>query len=61
MEFKPGMIMNQIILADEINRYLLKLNPVSEVMEEKQVTVDGTTYPLPTPALLWQHKTLWNI
>jgi MoxR-like ATPase len=53
MEFKPGMIMNQIILADEINRTSPKTqSSLLEVMEETQVTVDGTTYPLPTPFMV---------
>ena len=45
------MIMSQI-LADEINR--TSPNPVSllEVMEERQVTVDGKTYPVPEPFIV---------
>ena len=53
MEFHPGMIMNQIILADEINRTSPKTqSSLLEVMEEAQVTVDGTTYPVPAPFIV---------
>jgi MoxR-like ATPase len=53
MEFKPGMILNQIILADEINRTSPKTqSSLLEVMEEGQVTVDGTTYPIPQPFMV---------
>src|SRR5690554_6291675 len=53
MEFHPGMIMNQIILADEINRTSPKTqSSLLEVMEEAQVTVDGTTYPVPAPFMV---------
>ncbi|MBE3101845.1 MAG: MoxR family ATPase [Firmicutes bacterium] len=53
MEFHPGMIMNQIILADEINRTSPKTqSSLLEVMEESQVTVDGTTYKIPSPFIV---------
>lgn len=53
MEFHSGMVMNQIILADEINRTSPKTqSSLLEVMEESQVTVDGTTYPVPTPFIV---------
>jgi len=53
MEFQPGMIMNQIILADEINRASPKTqSSLLEVMEETQVTVDGTTYQVPAPFMV---------
>ncbi|HZK33753.1 MAG TPA: MoxR family ATPase [Bacillota bacterium] len=53
MEFKPGMILNQIILADEINRTSPKTqSSLLEVMEEGQVTVDGTTYEIPEPFMV---------
>ena len=49
-EYKPGAIMAQIILADEINRTSPKTQAsLLEAMEENQVTVDGNTYPLPQP------------
>mgnify|MGYP000226714929 FL=1 len=52
-EFKPGAIMSQIILADEINRTSPKTQAsLLEVMEENQVTVDGVTYPLPKPFMV---------
>lgn len=53
MEFRTGMIMNQIILADEINRTSPKTqSSLLEVMEESQVTVDGTTYQVPSPFMV---------
>ncbi|MBO1254873.1 MoxR family ATPase [Alteromonas sp. 5E99-2] len=49
-EFKKGPIFNQLILADEINRASPKTqSALLESMEENQVSVDGTTYPLPNP------------
>ena len=48
--YKPGPVMSQVILADEINRTSPKTQAsLLEAMAEKQVTVDGTTYPLPRP------------
>lgn len=52
-EFRPGPIMAQIVLADEINRATPKTQAaLLEAMEEKQVTVDGVTYMLDQPFLL---------
>lgn len=52
-EYRPGPIMAQIILADEINRATPKTqSAMLEAMEERQVTVDGATYPLPKPFLV---------
>ncbi len=52
-EFRSGPIFAQIVLADEINRATPKTQAaLLEAMEEKQVTVDGTTYPLATPFLV---------
>src|SRR5215216_6563088 len=49
-EFRPGPILAQIVLADEINRATPKTqSALLEAMEERQMTVDGTTYPLPDP------------
>ena len=49
-EFRPGPIMAQIVLADEINRATPKTqSSLLESMEEGQITVDGTTYELPQP------------
>ncbi len=49
-EFQPGPIMSEIVLVDEINRATPKTqSALLEAMEERQVTVDGTTYPLPDP------------
>lgn len=52
-EFRPGPIMAQIVLTDEINRATPKTqSALLETMEERQVTVDGTTYPLQEPFLV---------
>ncbi len=48
--FHQGAIFNQMILADEINRATPKAqSALLEAMEERQVTVEGTTYHLPLP------------
>lgn len=52
-EFRPGPIHAQIVLADEINRATPKTQAaLLEAMEERQVTVDGTTYPMQDPFLI---------
>ncbi|WP_322509470.1 MoxR family ATPase [Anaerolinea sp.] len=52
-EYRPGPVMAQIVLADEINRATPKTqSALLEAMEERQVTVDGVTHPLPTPFLV---------
>ncbi|MBO8171680.1 MAG: MoxR family ATPase [Bacillaceae bacterium] len=52
-EFRPGPIMGQIVLADEINRTSPKTQAaLLEAMEERAVTVDGQTHPLPEPFFL---------
>lgn len=52
-EFRPGSIMSQIILADEINRTSPKTQAsMLEVMEENQVTVDAVTYKVPQPFMV---------
>lgn len=52
-EYRPGPIMTQILLADEINRATPKTqSALLEGMEERQVTVDGVTYPLPNPFMV---------
>jgi MoxR-like ATPase len=49
-EFRPGPVVANIVLADEINRATPKTqSALLEAMEEGQVTVDGVTYPLPEP------------
>jgi MoxR-like ATPase len=49
-EFRPGPIFTQILLADEINRATPKTQAaLLEAMQERQVTVDGVSYPLPQP------------
>ena len=53
LQYRPGAIMSQIVLADEINRTSPKTqSALLEVMEEHQVTVDGVTYPLPQPFMV---------
>ena len=53
LEYRPGMIMSQIVLADEINRTSPKTqSSLLEVMEEGQVSVDGTTYAMPQPFIV---------
>jgi MoxR-like ATPase len=52
-EFRPGPIMAQIVLADEINRATPKTqSSLLECMEEHQATIDGTTYQMPEPFLV---------
>ncbi|KAA9085243.1 AAA family ATPase [Microbacterium radiodurans] len=52
-EFKQGAIFAHIVLADEINRSSPKTqSALLEAMEERQVTVDGRTHPLPAPFLV---------
>jgi MoxR-like ATPase len=52
-EFRAGPIMAQIVLADEINRATPKTQAaLLEAMEERQVTVDGVTYPMDNPFLI---------
>jgi len=49
-KFHPGPVFNQMVLADEINRATPKAqSALLEAMEERQVTVEGKTYPLPQP------------
>src|SRR5271170_4276807 len=52
-EFKPGPVFANIVLGDEINRASPKTqSALLECMEERQVTVDGTTYPLDRPFMV---------
>lgn len=52
-EFRPGAAMSNFVLADEINRASAKAQAsLLEVMEEKQVTVDGETHILPEPFMV---------
>lgn len=52
-EFRPGPVVAQIVLADEINRATPKTQAsLLEAMEEKQITVDGKTHSLPRPFLV---------
>ncbi|GIL15923.1 MAG: ATPase [Chloroflexota bacterium] len=52
-EFRPGPIIAQIVLTDEINRATPKTqSALLEAMEERQVTVDGVTHAMPQPFLV---------
>jgi MoxR-like ATPase len=52
-QFKPGPIFSNIVLIDEINRAPAKTqSALFEVMEERQITVDGQTYPLKPPFMV---------
>ncbi|MCI4352729.1 MAG: AAA family ATPase [Thermoplasmata archaeon] len=52
-EFRPGPIFTNVILADEINRAPPKVQSAFlEAMQERQVTIDGKSYPLPRPFLV---------
>jgi MoxR-like ATPase len=52
-EFRPGPIMSQVVLADEINRATPRTqSALLEAMQERQVTVDGVTHPQPKPFLV---------
>ncbi|MEP2670984.1 MAG: MoxR family ATPase [Cyclobacteriaceae bacterium] len=52
-EFHPGPIFSNIVLIDEINRAPAKTQAaLFEVMEERQVTVDGTTHPMKKPYMV---------
>ncbi|TYR37046.1 MoxR family ATPase [Sphingobacterium phlebotomi] len=53
-EFKKGPIFGNIVLIDEINRAPAKTqSSLFECMSERQVTVDGTTYPVPAPFVVF--------
>ena len=52
-EYRPGPLMAQIVLADEINRATPKTqSALLEAMEERQITVDGITHNLPVPFMV---------
>ncbi len=52
-EFRPGPILAQVVLADEINRATPKTqSALLEAMEERQVTVDGVTYSIQEPFIV---------
>lgn len=49
-EFRPGPIFHQLVLADEINRATPRTqSALLQAMQERQVSIDGTTYPLQRP------------
>jgi MoxR-like ATPase len=52
-EFRPGPILSQVVLADEINRATPRTqSALLEAMQERQMTIDGQTRPLPRPFLV---------
>ena len=52
-EFRAGPVFHHLVLSDEINRASPKTqSALLEAMAEEQVTVDGTTYPLPRPFMV---------
>ncbi len=52
-EFRPGPLMAQVVLTDEINRATPKTqSALLEAMEERQITVDGVTHPVPDPFMV---------
>ena len=52
-EFRPGPIMSQVVLADEINRATPKTqSALLECMDERQATIDGVTHQMPDPFLV---------
>jgi MoxR-like ATPase len=52
-EFRPGPVFTQVLLADEINRATPRTqSALLEAMQERQVTVEGETHPLPRPFLV---------
>src|SRR4051812_19570640 len=52
-EFRPGPILSQVVLADEINRATPRTqSALLEAMQERQITADGETRPLPRPFLI---------
>ncbi len=52
-EYRPGPLMAQVVLADEINRATPRTqSALLEAMQERQITVDGTARPLPRPFLV---------
>ena len=52
-EFRPGPVLSQVVLADEINRATPRTqSALLEAMQERQITVDGVTHPLPRPFLV---------
>jgi len=52
-KFIPGPVFNNVVLVDEINRAMPKTqSALLEAMEERRVTVEGVTYPLPEPFLV---------
>ena len=52
-EFRPGPVISQIVLADEINRATPRTqSALLEAMQEQQVTIDGSTHVLPRPFLV---------
>jgi len=60
-EFVPGPVFANVVLVDEINRATPRTqSALLEPMEERQVTADGVTRPLPDPSSWWPPRTPWS-
>jgi MoxR-like ATPase len=56
-DFKKGPVFSNLVLVDEINRAPAKTqSALLEVMEERQATIDGKSYPMDAPLWYWPHK-----
>jgi MoxR-like ATPase len=59
-EYRPGAVMSQLVLADEINRTSPKTQAsLLEVMEENQITIDGVTHKVPRPFMVLATQIRW--
>lgn len=60
-EFRPGPIFTNVLLADEINRTTPRnQSALLEAMSERQVSIEGITYPLPQPFLVIATQNPWE-
>ena len=61
-QFRKGPLFSNVILADEINRATPRTqSSLLEAMEEKQITVDGVTYPMDEPFFVMATRIRWNL
>lgn len=65
-QFRHGPIFSQVVLADELNRASPKTqSALLEAMEERQVSIDGTTHALPSPFFCYRHAkpglSIWHL
>lgn len=62
LRFHPGPIFANVVIADEINRAPAKTqSALLEAMEERQVSTDGATHPLPTPFMVVATQNPWDL